>query len=77
MLPCLIDGGFHVVRQDDELRRSSVVMGAEAHNVHLSHGGRKIAKKPGESRGVGYGLSNYAAEASRSNIGIFINQKDD
>jgi hypothetical protein len=57
MLPRLIDGGFHVVSQDDELRRSAVVMGAEAHDVDLGHSGRKIARKPGESkRGLGFAL---------------------
>ena len=39
MLPSLIDGGFHTVRQDDELRRPAVVMGAKAHDVDVGHNG--------------------------------------
>ena len=44
MLPGHLDGGFHIVCQDDELGRPAVVMGAKAYDVDLSHGGRKIAK---------------------------------
>ena len=51
MFPSHLDGGSHVVCQDDELRRPAVVMGAEADDVDLCHSGRKIAKKPGESKG--------------------------
>jgi hypothetical protein len=32
-------------------------MGAKTYNVDLSHGGGKIGKKPGESKGVGFTLS--------------------
>ena len=51
MLPSLNDGGFHVVCQDDKLGWSAVIMGAKAHDVDLSHSGRDIAKKRGESKG--------------------------
>jgi hypothetical protein len=34
----------------EDLRRPAVVMGAKAYDVDLSHGGRKIARKPGESK---------------------------
>ena len=46
MFPGHVEGGFHVVSQDDELRRTVVVIGAESYNVDfgLSHSGRKIAK---------------------------------
>jgi hypothetical protein len=40
-----VDGGFHVVRQDDELRRPAVIMAAKAHDVDLSHGGRQNSGK--------------------------------
>jgi hypothetical protein len=51
MLPSHLDGGFHVVCQNDELGWSAVTMGAKADDVHLSHSGRDIAKKQGESKG--------------------------
>ena len=44
MFPRHIDGGFHAIGQDDELGRPAVVMAAKAHDVDLSHSGRKIAK---------------------------------
>jgi hypothetical protein len=53
MLPINLDGLFPGVCQDDELRRPVVVMGAKAHDVNLSHSGRKIGKKPGQSKGGG------------------------
>jgi hypothetical protein len=49
-------GGFHTVCQDDELRWSADIMGAKAHDVDLSHSGRKIAKNRGEQGGL-YRLS--------------------
>jgi hypothetical protein len=52
MFPSHLDGGFHTIGQDDELRRPAVIMGAKAYNVDLSHSGRKIARKSGESKGV-------------------------
>jgi hypothetical protein len=52
MFPSHVDGGSHTVRQDDELRRPAIVMGAEAHDVDLSHSGRKIARKLGKSKGA-------------------------
>jgi hypothetical protein len=36
-------------------------MGAKAHDVDLSHSGRKIARKPGESkRGRAFGLARLS-----------------
>ena len=37
VFPRHLDGGFHVVCQNDKLRRSAVVIRAEAHDVYLSH----------------------------------------
>jgi hypothetical protein len=55
MIPRLIDGGFHTVGQDDELRRPAVVVGAKAYDVHLSHSGREISEKlRGDKRGLGF-----------------------
>jgi hypothetical protein len=50
MFPSLADGGTHIISQDDELGRSAVVKGAKAYDIDLSHSGRKIAKKQGESK---------------------------
>ena len=50
MLPRQLDGGFHIVGHDDELRGSAVVIAAKSHDVDLSHGGRKIARKAGKSK---------------------------
>jgi hypothetical protein len=50
VLPSDVDGGFHIGRQDDELRRPVVVMAAKCDNVCLGHSGRKIAKNRGESK---------------------------
>ena len=47
VFPGHLDGGFHVVRQDYKLRPSPVIISAEAHDVDLSHSGRKIAEKAG------------------------------
>jgi hypothetical protein len=33
MLPCLVDRGFHVAGQDDELRGPAVIIAAKAHDV--------------------------------------------
>jgi hypothetical protein len=44
MFPRLSDGGFHTVRQNDELGWSAVVMGAKTYDVDPIHSGRKIAK---------------------------------
>jgi hypothetical protein len=56
MLPSHLDGGFHIVSQDDELRRSAVVIGAKTYDVDLSHSGRENSEKPrleqGGRRGV-------------------------
>jgi hypothetical protein len=63
MLPSHVDGGAHVVRQDDELRGSVVVMAAETYDVDLSrHSGRKIARKAG----VGKGSKQVAARRNCS-----------
>src|SRR5262245_62775996 len=58
MLPRHVDGEFHIVCQDDELRWPAVVIGAKCNDVNLvnlSHSGRKIAKKAGKEQG-GFGL---------------------
>jgi hypothetical protein len=52
MFPSHLDSGSHIVCQDDELRRPAVIMGA-TYDVDLSHSGRKIAKKAGESKRIG------------------------
>jgi hypothetical protein len=67
MFPRLTDGRFHVVCQDDELRRSAVIVAAKTYDVYLSHSGAKIARKPGEGKGVasGLGLLFYLAPRSR------------
>jgi hypothetical protein len=51
VLPRHVDGGFHIVCQDDELRWSMIVMAAKTYDVDLSHSGRKIARNRGESKG--------------------------
>jgi hypothetical protein len=52
MFPRLAYGGFHIVGQDDELRRPAVVMGAKAHDVDLGHsGGENSEKTRGEQGG--------------------------
>ena len=45
MLPSNLDGGFHVVCQNDKLGWSAVMMGAKADDVHLSHSGRENSEK--------------------------------
>jgi len=50
MLPGHVDCGFHIVGQNNELGRPAVIMGAKADDVDLSHSGRKIARKLGESK---------------------------
>ena len=52
LFPGNVDGGSHIVSQDDELRRSIVVMAAKGDNVCLGHSGRKIAKNCEESKGA-------------------------
>ena len=53
MFPSHLDGGFHIVGQDDELRWSAVVMGAKTYDVDLSHSGRENSEKTrGRARGV-------------------------
>jgi hypothetical protein len=53
MFPSHLDGGFHIVGQHYKLRRSAVIVGAKTNDVDLSHSGRKIARKPDESKGSG------------------------
>jgi hypothetical protein len=45
MFPSHLDGGFHTVGQDDELRWSTVIMGAKTYDVDLSHSGRENSEK--------------------------------
>jgi hypothetical protein len=52
MFPGHLDGGSHIVCEDDELRRPAVIMGAEAHDIDLSHSGRENSEKnQGRARG--------------------------
>src|SRR5262245_17445317 len=51
MLPSHLDGGFHIVRQDDELGRP-VVVAAKSHDVDLSHGGREKSEKTKAEQGA-------------------------
>jgi hypothetical protein len=39
MLPRLVDGGSHIVSQDDELRRPAVVMAAKSYDLDFGHSG--------------------------------------
>ena len=59
MFPGHRNGGAHIVCQDDKLRGTAVVMGAETHNVDLSHSGAQIIQKTsgeqeGEEEWLGY-----------------------
>ena len=52
MFPSHLDGGFHIVGQDDELGRTAVIMGAKTYDVDLSHSGPQISQKTtGEQQG--------------------------
>jgi hypothetical protein len=51
MFPSHLDGRFHIVRQDDKLRRTAVVMGAKAYDVPLGHSGRNNQKSTQEQKG--------------------------
>jgi hypothetical protein len=48
-----------IVGQDDELRRPAVIVRAKAYDVDLSHSGRKIARKLGKSKGLGFALGAF------------------
>ena len=39
MLPRLVDGGSHIVSQDDELRRPAVVMAAKSYDLDFGTAG--------------------------------------
>jgi hypothetical protein len=53
MLPSDVDGGFHVVGQDDELGRPAVVIAPKTHDVKPSHSGRENSEKlRGEQGGL-------------------------
>jgi hypothetical protein len=55
MFPSHLDCGFLTGRHDNELRRATVVIGAEAHDVDLGHSGAQNSRKPrGEQEGVGF-----------------------
>ena len=47
MFPSHLDGGFHVVGQDNKLRWSAGIIAAKAHDVDLGHGGRKNSLENG------------------------------
>jgi hypothetical protein len=49
VFPSHVDGRFHVVCQNDELRRPAVIISAEAYDE--DHSGWTIARKPEESKG--------------------------
>jgi hypothetical protein len=52
MFPSHLDCRFLTGRHDNELRRATVVMGAEAHDVDLSHSGREHSEKAGGGQGA-------------------------
>jgi len=57
MFPSHLDCGFLTGRHDNELRRATVVIGAETHDVDLSHSGAQNSRKPrGEQEGAGLTL---------------------
>ena len=45
MLPSHLDGGFHIVCQDDELRWSTIVMGAKTYEGEAEQAGLTFARK--------------------------------
>jgi len=54
--PSHLDGGAHIVSQDDKLRWSAVVKRAEAYDIDFSHNGAQNSEKAkGEQEG-GFGL---------------------
>jgi hypothetical protein len=56
--PSHVDVGFHIVSHDNEFRRKAVVIGAKAHDVDLSHSGRKDSEKlRGEQEGLAWSFS--------------------
>jgi hypothetical protein len=67
MVPGHVDGGFHIVRQDDELRGPAVIIAAKCYDVDLSHSGRKIAGKLGKSKG---GLRGCFLKKSSEGAGV-------
>jgi hypothetical protein len=50
MFPRHLDSGSHIVSQDDELRRTAVIMGAKADDVDLSHNGPQNSEKSVDDR---------------------------
>ena len=50
-----LDGGFHTVGKNDELRWPAVIMGAKADDVYLSHSGPENSEKSRqEQEGLGF-----------------------
>ena len=47
MLPSQLDGGFHIVSEDDELGRPVAIMATKCDNVCLRHSGRENSEKAG------------------------------
>ncbi len=52
MFPSHLDGGSHIVGQDDELRRPAVIKGAKAYDIDLSHSGPQNSGKSREEQEV-------------------------
>jgi hypothetical protein len=68
MFPSHLNSGFHIVGQDNKLRGTAVVIGAEAHDIDFSHNAPSNSQKSREEQ---------EASSYDSPDGIFINQKDD
>jgi hypothetical protein len=62
VFPSHLDGGFHVVCENDKLGWSAVIMRAKADDVHLSHSGRENSGKTGAEQGGAF----YEGPCSRS-----------
>jgi hypothetical protein len=67
MFPSYLDGGFHVVCQDDKLARSAVVIRAKTYDVNLSHSGRE---RNGKTRGEQEGALPTKPRASEDEEGV-------
>jgi hypothetical protein len=49
-----VNGFLPTFGQDDELGRPAVVVAPKAYDVNPCHGGRKIARKGGEGKGLSF-----------------------
>jgi hypothetical protein len=59
MFPSHLDGGSHIVSQDDKLRRPAVIKGAEAHDIDFSHNAPSDSQKSREEQEA----SSYSPES--------------